>query len=371
MRALASCLAAIILSTVPLCGTFAATQKSAPPASEEGATTPAKIHELLNLLADPKVQEWLEKQGEAKSAAGAAQETVSNSVSHYFDSRVGAIRGHIVALAAAVPDLPNQFERAVALVSADLGDRGRIKVLLLLAVFVALGFGVEWLFRKATVRVRRSLDEHPLDTVKDRLRVSATRFAFAVGLVAAFALGSIGAFLALDWPPFLREMVFGYLVVFLAIRVAVIVGHFLLAPGHERFRIVPMDTPAARFWGRRLAAFVGWFAFGWVEVGLLTTLGLSLEGHELVAYALGLCLMAIALEAVWRRPVAPHESAEEVLSESHHLGRGARNALLSIGIVLLWALWVLRAMPSFWLVLVIIALPLCGSRRYNDFSAVP
>ena len=358
MRALASCLAAIILSTVPLCGTFAATQKSAPPASEEGATTPAKIHELLNLLADPKVQEWLEKQGEAKSAAGAAQETVSNSVSHYFDSRVGAIRGHIVALAAAVPDLPNQFERAVALVSADLGDRGRIKVLLLLAVFVALGFGVEWLFRKATARVRRRLDEHPLETVKDRLRVSATRFAFAVGLVAAFALGSIGAFLALDWPPFLREMVFGYLVVFLAIRVAVIVGHFLLAPGHERFRIVPMDTPAARFWGRRLAAFVGWFAFGWVEVGLLTTLGLSLEGHELVAYALGLCLMAIALEAVWRRPVAPHESAEEVLSESHHLGRGARNALLSIGIVLLWALWVLRAMPSFWLVLVIITLPL-------------
>jgi len=358
MRALAGCLAAIILSTVPLCSTFAATQKSTPPASEEGTTTPAKIHELLNLLADPKVQEWLEKQGEAKSATGAAQETVSNSVSHYFDSRVGAIRGHIVALTAAIPDLPNQFGRAVGLVSADLGDRGRIKVLLLLAVFVALGFGVEWLFRKATARVRRRLDEHPLETVNDRLRVIATRLAFAVGLVAAFALGSIGAFLALDWPPFLREMVFGYLVVFLAIRVAVIVGHFLLAPGHERFRIVPMDTLAARFWCRRLAAFIGWFAFGWVEVGLLTTLGLSLEGHELVAYALGLGLMAIALEAVWRRPVAPQENAEEVLPESHHLGRGARNALLSIGIVLLWALWVLRAMPSFWLVLVIIALPL-------------
>ena len=215
MRALAGCLAAIILSTVPLCGAFAATQKSTPPASEEGTTTPAKIHELLNLLADPKVQEWLEKQGEAKSATGAAQETVSNSVSHYFDSRVGAIRGHIVALTAAIPDLPNQFGRAVGLVSADLGDRGRIKVLLLLAVFVGLGFGIEWLFRKATERMRRRLDEHPLETVKDRLRVIATRLAFAVGLVAAFALGSIGAFLALDWPPFLREIVFGYLAVFL------------------------------------------------------------------------------------------------------------------------------------------------------------
>ena len=48
------------------------------------------------------------------------------------------------------------------------------------------------------------------------------RFAFAVGLVAAFALGSVGAFLALNWPPLLREMVFGYLLVFLVIRVAVV-----------------------------------------------------------------------------------------------------------------------------------------------------
>jgi small-conductance mechanosensitive channel len=353
------CLAALIFAIGPLTGAFAAQPaagKSAAPQAEE--TTSAKVHELLTLLADPKVQEWLEKQGEAKAATGSAQETGTNSVTHYFDYRVGAIREHVVALAAALPDLPNQFGRAAGLVSAELGDHGRFNALLLLAVFVGLGFGVEWLFRKATERLRRHLDEHPLETVKDRLRVIATRFAFAVGLVAAFALGSIGAFLALDWPPRLREMVFGYLVVFVAIRVAVVVGHFLLAPDHERFRIVPMETVAARFWWRRLVAFVGWFAFGWVEIALLGTLGLSLEGRELVAYPLGLGLMAIALESIWRRPAAPRESTEVALSESHRLGRVARNALLSIGIVLLWVLWVLQAMPSFWLVLVIITLPL-------------
>ena len=37
---------------------------------------------------------------------------------------------------------------------------------------------------------------------------------------------------------------------------------------------------------------------------------------------------------------------------------GAQNALLSVGIVLLWALWLVGAMPGFWLVLVIITLPL-------------
>ena len=241
---------------------------------------------------------------------------------------------------------------------SDLGDRGRVKGLLLLAVFVGLGFGVEWLFRKATERIRRHLDEHPLETVNDRLRVVATRFAFAVGVVAAFALGSVGAFLAFDWPPLLREMVFGYLVVFLVIRVAIVVGHLLLAPRHERFRIIPADTAAARFWCRRAAAFVGLFAFGWVEVGLLTTLGISLAGRQLIAYVLGLGLLAIALETVWRRPVALVDAGEVPPHAARHLGRGAQNALLSIGIVLLWVLWVLHAMMSFWFVLVVITLPL-------------
>jgi moderate conductance mechanosensitive channel len=182
----------------------------------------------------------------------------------------------------------------------------------------------------------------------------------ALGVVVAFALGSVGPFLALDWPPLLREMVFGYLIALLVTRIGVVVGNFLLAPDAERFRIVPTDTVAARFWCRRLTGFIGWFAFGWVTVGLLSTLGFSMAGRQLVAYLLGLGLLAIALESVWRRPVAPDRGTEAPSPQTHHLGRGAQNAVLSVGIVLLWGLWVARALPSFWLVLVIIALPLAN-----------
>jgi hypothetical protein len=109
-----------------------------------------------------------------------------------------------------------------------------------------------------------------------------------------------------------------------------------------------------------LTAFFGWFAFGWVTVGLFSTFGFSLAGRQLVAYMLGLGLLAIALECVWRRPVAQDQGSEVPSPETHRLGRGARNALLSVGIALLWGLWVASAMPSFWLVLVIIALPLAN-----------
>jgi moderate conductance mechanosensitive channel len=351
----AICLAAFILALGPLTAAFAA-QPAAPKAED---TTSAKVHDLLTLLADPKVQEWLEKQGKTKADAESAQGSADVSVSHEFDARLSAMREHIVALAAAFPDLPNQWKRGSRLVTAELGDGGRTRALMLLVLFVGLGFGIEWLFRKATQRVRARLDTHPLETVHDRLRVVAARFAFAVGMLLAFAVGSIGAFLAFDWPPLLREMVSGYLVAILAIRVAILVGRFLLAPEAERFRIVPVGTSAARFWCRRVPSFVGWFAFGWVVVGLGRTLGYSLEGRELVAYAFGLVLLAIVLEAVWRRPVAPENAVEPSSpAKHHHLGHGARNALLSIGIVLLWVLWVLHAMASFWLVLVVITLPL-------------
>jgi moderate conductance mechanosensitive channel len=359
-RVAAVLFAATILATAPLSAALAATPKAGKPAaSSKSEATPEKIQELMTLLADPKVRDWLEKESKAEAAQAKVSDAEETSFSHEFNAHVAAIREHIAGLAAALPDVPSQFEQAEARISADLGDRGRIKVLLHLALFVALGFGVEWLFRKATQKIRERLDAHPLETVNDRLRVVAARFAFAIGLVAAFAIGSIGPFLALDWAPLFREMLLGYLVAFLVIRVAAIVGHLLLSPGHDRFRIVPMETVAARFWCRRITLFVGWFAIGWVLVGLTRTLGWSLEGRELVAYALGLGLLAIALEAVWRRPVAPEPIEEPASAVKHrHLGRGAQNALLSIGIVLLWVLWVLHAMASFWLVLVLITLPL-------------
>jgi len=357
-RAAAISLSAIILAAMLPCGGFAATQKAAKPSTTEEAS-PKQIQELMTLLADPKVRNWLEK--ESKAEAASEQAATEESVSQELDGRLAAIREHIVALAGTVPDLPSQYERGHDLVTANLGEHGRTKALLLLAFFVGLGIGVEWLFRKATQRIRARLDTLSLETVGDRLRVVALRFAFAVGLVVAFALGSIGPFLALDWPPLLRQALFGLLMAFLVLRIAKVVGHFLLAPDHERFRLVPMGTVAARFWLRRLVWFVGWFAFGWVIVGFGVTIGYTLEARQLVAYALGLVLLAIALNAVWRRPVAVDVAGEAPSSVTHHFGRGTVNVALTIGIVLLWVCWVVRATASFWLLLVVMTLPLAIS----------
>jgi small-conductance mechanosensitive channel len=171
-------------------------------------------------------------------------------------------------------------------------------------------------------------------------------------MVAAFAIGSVGAFLALDWPPLLHEIGLGYLLAFLALRLALVAGRFLLAPGGERFRILPMATPAARFWHRRVGLLVGWLAFGWVTVSLLATLGMATDARRLVAYLLGLGLLAVGLESVWRRPRMELEPAAAL---PHRRRVGAW--LLSAYFVLLWLLWVAGAMSAFWLAVVAAGLP--------------
>jgi moderate conductance mechanosensitive channel len=359
------------VAALPVATVGAAPAKSAKTSAEAG--TPPEVQALLTLLADPKVQAWLTTH-EAKPAAAPSQQKTEESVSQALDTRLAAIREHIAALARTIPDLPAQFSRAHARVTADLGENGRVKALLLLAFFVGLGSLVEWLFRQATQRMRARIDTFPLETVSDRLRLVGLRFAFAVGLVAAFALGSIGPFLAHDWPALLRELLFGNLAAFLALRVAMVVGRLLLAPYLDRFRIIPMDTAAARFWYRRLVAFVAWFAFGWVAVGLGVTLGYSLEARQLVAYVLGLGLVAIALEAVWRRPAALDEGSEASSPASRRFGRGAASTALTVGVVLLWVLWVIHASASFWLVLVVMALPLSigvSRRAVENFLRPP
>ena len=123
-RIAAICLTAIMLAAASMSGAFAAQDAAANSAPASGnAALPPKANELLTLLA----KEWLNKQGVANSAAPSAVQT-GNSFQDYVNSAAGTIHNQIVALARAIPYLPNEFERATARVSAidpELRERPR------------------------------------------------------------------------------------------------------------------------------------------------------------------------------------------------------------------------------------------------------
>lgn len=331
-------------------------------AQTDPAAAPQKVQDLLKLMGDPEVQKWVEAQKAvppppASGPAGAADDGM------LFATALARIHHHFAELAAAIPRLPAEFAAAGAAIGTALEGYGLLGFALILAIFVAAGFAAQWLFWRWTSPLRAWIAASELATVRDRLTAMAARLVYGAGSVAMFALGSIGAFLVFAWPPLLRPILLGYLLAVLGFRLARVVLEFLFSPPElagfgeaARFRVLPVSDPNASFWVKRLSYAVGWFAFGWVTVLLLSMLGFALPSRQLIAYALGVVLLVMAIEAVWRRP--GHAAAAPLPEGAPaRIGERAFNWLLSAYFLLLFLLWVAGAMKAFWFLAVIVALP--------------
>lgn len=329
-----------------------AQQDQTQPAAE---APPQQVQQLLDLLRDPAVREWLERQPTSGTAEAQAP-TAQPSIAGYFAERLQVLRDNLALLGAARQKLPAELERARIILSLEFEERGLIALLFLIAIFIGVGFLFVWAYWWLTTGFRNWLIGREIMSVGDRLRAMVARLAFAIGWALSFTIGSVGAFLCFTWPPLLREIVLGYLVAFLCGWLARIVGGFLLAPGGgraARFRIVPMSDAAAKFWHRRIIIAVSVLAFAWVTLSLLRTLGVSPAGLKLLSYIAGLFLLGLALEVIWRHPV--DEAPAEPMPR--RLGRRGRSVLASILFLVMWVLWALHLMPGFWLLLVASALP--------------
>src|SRR4051794_32171503 len=169
---IAACSVAIALLSTTLT-VQAATPSTAPPIAEQANNPPPRVGELLDILADPAVQSWLQRQ-RANASATASSEPGTEAhgvIAGHLANRVAAIRSHLGALAAAFPQLPAELAHAVTTLRADFHERGVFEVALLVAGFVALGCGLEWLFSRLLAGARTHIEKLPVDTVAARLHV--------------------------------------------------------------------------------------------------------------------------------------------------------------------------------------------------------
>jgi moderate conductance mechanosensitive channel len=337
-----------------------------PALAQPAEPTPQQLRELADLLRDPAVQAWLQAEAEGVPPAAAATPADETAMArdtammhHVMASRVDAMRAFLQGLATAIPTLPDEIGRAWTRLAVERQERGGPRVVLLLAVFAALGFGLEALFWWATTGFRQRMIATDLDTVRDRLRVMGRRFAYGLGVVLAFALGSIGAFLLFEWPPLHKEMVLGYLLVFLIVRLVLVLGRVLLAPGAERFRVIPMATRTARFWFVWSTILVGWFLFVRVSLDLLALLGVSRPAVYLIGLTCGVVLVGLTLYVVWRHP-------DRMSGAPARPGPRLGAWLLSIYVVVVWLLLFTGSATPFYIGVILLLLPV--ALRVADLS---
>jgi small-conductance mechanosensitive channel len=332
-RSLLARLVALLLVALPPGGV------AAQPAAEP---TPEQVKSLLQLLADPVVKSWIarELQTPAPPEPVPPKPSLESEAATYFEAGLAALKLRLEGLAAAVPRMPADLLAAERRLVGELEATGWLRVLLLLALFVGLGYGCERLFGLTAAGLRRRIMESPQETPPERLRAVLARFAYGVAQLAAFALGSIGAFLALSWPPGLRTLLLGYLMAVLMVRLAILLSRFLFAPFFPLFRVVPMADGAAWIWYRAIVAFVGWFAFGRVTIQMLRRFGADEPTVLLLAYLLGLGLVAVALRLIWR--------VADTLAG--RLGAG-------FAVIAIYVTWVVGLRGTMWLLIVALLLP--------------
>ncbi len=343
--------------TILSVGSPAWAQTAAP--TTPAAPPPEKLSQLIELLSDPAIKDWVVKQAqspavqaEPASKSGAMEESaVSATLTH--------IKSHLERLAAAVTRLPQEFERARDIMMLEFADRGLIGIFLLIAIFVAVGAALSQLAHWRTAELRSWIISLPKNTPQGRAKKLGGRFVFGLIKVGAFMLGSAGAFLLFEWPPLLREIVLLYLSAAIVTWAVMTFLRFALLPPHISVpdaidvRVLPMSDARAMHWYRWIVASTGIFMLIGATFSLLPTLGFDRDSVLALAIPADILMLVIGLAAVWLRP-------KVVLGEGAAIGRIGPTAvtwLLTVYFIVLFLIRTSGAFILFWFVVAALALP--------------
>jgi small-conductance mechanosensitive channel len=281
----------IAQSTAPTAETASAEAKLASP-------NPEDLRALADLLAKPEIQAWLRDPRTVLQEGARAGPTLHEAVS----GQVDAARQELQELAKAAPDMPRELAEARRTLMEELRRRPVLAILIPVLIFAVLGAGCEWLYWRFSGGLRERIRRRWAETPAARLRGVTYRLLYGTGAVLAFAVGSIGVFLMFNWTPLLQDLVVAYLMVFLGARWAHILGRVVLSRGDERYRLLPMSTPAAAYWLRWWTIVVGVFLLGKFTLDQLPALHMREVSQHLIEIGFGLVQLTVSLVALWRAP---------------------------------------------------------------------
>jgi small-conductance mechanosensitive channel len=264
-----------------------------------------------------------------------------------MDGMLTGVRARFGRIAAEFAGIPDELAAVQARAEVLLPGPELVRLVGYIFVFLAGGIGAQRLLFHSARRWRAHFDALALSTARQRARAAAERLCFGTLLIAAFAAGSMGAFLLFTWPPATGSLILGYLLAFLTVRLSLTATRFFLAPGAERLRLVRVTTSTAWFWHRWAARMIGTAAVGWQTILTLRTLGMSEAGTDVLLQLLLLLLSALGIFIIWTVPGRTGGHAAGIMPR----------VLATLGLVLDWLLFLLGAPKLGWTLLILGAAP--------------
>ena len=283
----------------------------------------------------------------------AVAQGVEGPSSSMLDGSVAKLHQHAQAILQAVPDMPRYLSDAALAFGKATSAAGTGRILITIVACLAAGIVAEWVLRRVTAGTSARLVAQEPASVIERLTRFGIDALLRAAAIGAFAVGMLVVWLAIEWPAQIRESGTALIAALLWCRMILAGLRLLLRPAEGSDRMLAafeLDVPTAALWYRHLGGFVCWYAFGWAIIATLRVFGVPRPGLEVLAYVLGLGLVAIAIALVWRRPLDG--------TNTGRLGAKAGRWLATFVVVVFWMMWTSGAMNGFWLLTVLVFTPM-------------
>ncbi|NNH66957.1 mechanosensitive ion channel family protein [Rhizobium laguerreae] len=266
------------------------------------------------------------------------------------------LRQRLITLVDAVPSLPGQIQSAIRVFQTD--DRIEpVGLILAVILFVAGGFVAQRLAWWSGRGLLHFVLNAPAGTVRQRIKLHAARLSMGLLALVGYLIGSLGAFILFPWPAVFRDIALILLSAALMVRLGVLVGRIVIAPGARlpHMRLLTLVTSLAWFWYYWLLGIVAVLAAGWATIEVIGTIGASpILGDLFTAAWLGVVSIALIV-MIWLRHF---RSDGPPVSRLVCVG-------FSASILLSWLLWVSGLRGAFWTVVVVTLLPLTVSVAHD------
>ncbi|MEI1247546.1 mechanosensitive ion channel family protein [Rhizobium aouanii] len=266
------------------------------------------------------------------------------------------LRQRLLTLVDAVPTLPGQIQSAIRVFQTD--DRIEpVGLILAVILFVAGGFVAQRLAWWSGRGLLHFVLNAPADTVRQRIKLHAARLSMGLLALVGYLIGSLGAFILFPWPAVFRDIALILLSAALMVRLGVLVGRIVIAPGARlpHMRLLTLVTSLAWFWYYWLLGIVAVLAAGWATIEVIGTIRASPILVDLFTAAwLGVVSIALIV-MIWLRHF---RSDGPPVSRLVCVG-------FSASMLLSWLLWVSGLRGAFWTLVVITLLPLTVSVAHD------
>ncbi|QIO51798.1 mechanosensitive ion channel family protein [Rhizobium leguminosarum bv. trifolii] len=339
----------VVLSTLLLASTNSAS-------AAEPTNSSAPIRVIIELPNDDSGRALVDRivpgNREPAQPVAVSQEAAPTSIATSLQD----LRQRLLTLVDAVPTLPGQIQSAIQVFQTD--DRIEpVGLILAVILFVAGGFVAQRLAWWSGRGLLHFVLNAPADTVRQRIRLHAARLSMGLLALVGYLIGSLGAFILFPWPAVFRDIALILLSAALMVRLGVLVGRIVVAPGARlpHMRLLTLVTSLAWFWYYWLLGIVAVLAAGWATIEVIGTIRASPILADLFTAAwLGVVSIALIV-MIWLRHF---RSDGPPVSRLVCVG-------FSASIVVSWLLWVSGLRGAFWTVIVVTLLPLTVSVAHD------